>query len=292
MRLLPRYLALALAAAALSSFSPARADDPAPRAPVDLQNATCPVKGDPVKPGVTATVDGTVVHFCCTKCAEKYRANPSAYEKALRADPAVSQRIDQAHASAHAVPTSMTAPAEGGKGLEFHDAMRRLWEDHAWWTRLFIVSATSDLADKDATTSRLLKNQEDIGNGIRPFYGDEAATKLTALLKDHITIAADVVAASKSGQSAKADAASKKWTANADEIAAFLAGANPTAWPLEAGKAMMREHLDLTTSEVKARLAKDWEADIAAYERVREQALKMADMLSDGIRRQFPQKFQ
>ena len=39
-------------------------------------------------------------------------------------------------------------------------------------------------------------------------------------------------------------------------------------------------------------MAQDWDGDIAAYERVEEQALKMADMLSDGIRKQFPQKFQ
>ena len=279
---------LALAIAPLTL----RADGPTPPAPVDLQNATCPVKGIPVTPGVTEVVNGRVVHFCCTKCAAKYRANPAAYETALRADPAVAKKLDDAHGASPAVPTSMTMPTDSPKGAAFHDAMRRLWEDHAWWTRLFIVSATSDLADKDATTKRLLRNQEDLGNGIKPYYGDEAGAKLTALLKDHITIAADLVTASKDGDSAKADAASKKWTANADEIATFLSGANPSAWPLDAAKSMMREHLGLTVAEVKARLSKDWDADIAAYERVRDQALKMADMLSDGIRRQFPQKFE
>ena len=280
-----------------------RAEPTSSGAPVDLQNTTCPVKGDPVKPGVTETVGGTIVHFCCMNCAAKYKANPAAYEKSLRADPAVARRLDEARAdggarpdgapgAAPAVPTSMSGPETGGKGAAFHDAMRQLWEDHVWWTRLFIVSATSNGADKDATTQRLLRNQDDIGNGIKPFYGDEAGTKLTALLKDHIQIAGDLVGALAHGDPANADTLSKKWNANADEIATFLSGANPTAWPLDAAKAMMHEHLDLTTAEVKARLSKDWAGDIAAYERVNEQAMKMADMLSDGIRRQFPQKFQ
>ena len=56
-------------------------------------------------------------------------------------------------------------------------------------------------------------------------------------------------------------------------------------------KKMMQEHLDLTTSEVAARLQGDWQADIAAYEKVHEQILKMADTLSAGITKQFPNKF-
>ena len=295
-----RVGSLFLAAALLLLAAPValRADEPAPTAPgapVDLRNATCPVKGDPVKPGMTATVDGETVHFCCMNCAAKYKANPAAYQGALRADPAVAKRMDAARAAqgaTPAVPTSMSGPQEGGKGAAFHDDMRRLWEDHVWWTRLFIVSATAGLPDLDATTKRLLRNQEDIGNGIKSFYGDEAGTRLTGLLKDHILIAADVVKASKAGDGAAADASSKKWVANADEIATFLSGANASAWPLDAAKAMMHEHLDLTTAEVKARLSGDHEGEIAAYDRVQEQALKMADMLSDGIRRQFPQKFQ
>src|SRR4029453_9535257 len=103
------------------------------------------------------------------------------------------------HGASPAVPTSMPETPEVSKDAAFHDAMRRLWEDHVWRTRLFIVSATSGLSDKDATTKRLLKNQEDIGNGIKPFYGEEAGTKLTALLKEHITTAADLVTASKNG---------------------------------------------------------------------------------------------
>lgn len=296
----------ALASLALGSFaaSAARAGDaPVPSAPsaakpVDLLNTTCPVTGAPVKPGVTAVVNGAIVHFCCPHCPPKYEANPAAYAATLRADPAVAARLDAAAlamGSASSVPTtpapSATPATESAKGAAFRDAMRTLWADHVTWTRLYIVSAVGDLGDKDAVTARLLKNQEDIGNALKPIYGDEAGTKVTALLKDHVTIATELVTASAASDAAQVDATRTKWTANADEIATLLSGANPTAWPLEAAKSMLHEHLAATTEEVKARVAKDWDADIAAYEKVHAQAMKMADVLSDGIRSQFPEKF-
>jgi hypothetical protein len=175
--------------------------------------------------------------------------------------------------------------------LALRNAMRKLWEDHITWTRVFIISAAGDLPDKDAATQRLLQNQMDIGNAIEPYYGDAAGDKLTALLKEHITTAAEIVTAAKAGDTAKMQDANRRWFANADAIAAFLSGANPKNWPGGGMKAMMHDHLNLTTNEVQARLKGDWAADIAAYDRVHEQILHMADMLSDGIINQFPKKF-
>jgi hypothetical protein len=175
--------------------------------------------------------------------------------------------------------------------LAFHDAMRKLWEDHITWTRLFIVSFAAGLPDTDATAQRLLQNQADLGNAIKPFYGDAAGRQLTALLRDHILIAADLLKAAKAGDSAGVADASTRWYANADEIAAFLHRANPYEWPLDEMKLMMRKHLDLTLAEAVARLHGDWSADIAAYDRVHQEILQMADMLSAGIIHQFPKKF-
>ncbi len=174
---------------------------------------------------------------------------------------------------------------------EFHDAMRKLWEDHITWTRLFVVSALADLPDKGPTTERLLQNQSDIGNAIKPFYGDAAGDKLAGLLKEHILVAADVVAAAKASDKAKQDDATKRWSKNADEIASFLGTANAKNWPAAEMKSMMHDHLRVTTEEVVARLKSDWLADIAAYEKVHSQILEMADMLSAGIIDQFPDKF-
>ena len=173
----------------------------------------------------------------------------------------------------------------------FHDDMRKLWEDHITFTRLFIVSTFGNLPDQGATAERLLQNQDDIGDAIKPFYGDAAGEQLSALLRDHILIAAEILQAAKNGDDAALEDAVTRWYANADDIAVFLNGANPENWPLEEMKAMMREHLDLTLEEATAQLSGDYTASIAVYDEVHTQALEMADMLSDGIIAQFKNKF-
>ncbi|OLE52593.1 MAG: hypothetical protein AUG51_17615 [Acidobacteria bacterium 13_1_20CM_3_53_8] len=177
------------------------------------------------------------------------------------------------------------------KQLDFRSAMRKLWEDHITWTRVFIISAAADLPDRDAATQRLLQNQVDIGNAIKPYYGEAAGNQLTALLKDHILISADVVAAAKANDQAKLADANRRWLANADQIADFLNKANPQNWPDGEMRTMMHDHLKLTTNEAVARLHGDWAGDVKAYDDVHQQILLMADMLSDGIIKQFPNKF-
>jgi hypothetical protein len=176
----------------------------------------------------------------------------------------------------------------------FHDAMRQLWEDHIVWTRQFIVSAATepgDLPDIGPTTDRLLANQTDIGNAFKPYYGDEVGEAVTALLREHILTAADLIAAAKAGDTAAVEAASAAWYANADEIATALNGLNPKNWPLDVMKAHMKDHLDLTLAEAVARLQGRYDDDIAAYDEVHAQILEMADMLSDGIIAQFRATF-
>lgn len=175
--------------------------------------------------------------------------------------------------------------------LDFQNAMRKLWEDHITWTRLYIISFAADLPDKDATAQRLLQNQTDIGNAIKPLYGEDAGNQLTALLKEHIQGAVDLLVAAKSGDQTAIQTASQKWYANADEIAAFLNKANPQAFPLAAIKAQMKMHLDLTLAEATARLQGKFAQDIQDYDKVHNHILGLADALTTGIAQQFPDQF-
>jgi hypothetical protein len=181
-----------------------------------------------------------------------------------------------------------------GARAAFHDAMRKLWEDHITWTRQFIVSAGTEpgnLPDLQPTVDRLLANQADIGAAIAPYYGEDAGAQLTALLRTHILTAADLLAAAKAGDAAATEEASDRWYANAHDIAVFLHDANPSQWPLADLDAMMKSHLDLTLEEAVARLEGRYADDIAAYDKVHADMLEMADMLSDGIVAQFPSAF-
>jgi hypothetical protein len=187
------------------------------------------------------------------------------------------------------VDAAMMMPGSQADGLS--KAMRRLWEEHIAWTRLFIVSFAAGLPDLTPTTQRLLRNQVDIGNAIMPFYGQAAGVKLTTLLRQHILGAATLLEAAKAGNTAKVAQSKSAWYANANEIASFLHTANPQHWQLDAMKQMMRRHLDLTLKESVARLQGKYSADIAAYDRVETEILGMADMLTAGIVAQFPQRF-
>lgn len=169
--------------------------------------------------------------------------------------------------------------------------MRQLWEDHIVWTRLAIISLTTDAPDTEATVGRLLSNQSDIGKAVKPFYGRAAGDRLTAELRQHILIAADLVAAAKAGDRAKLADAQTRWRQNADVIAAVLNSVNPRFWKLATMKAEMRMHLALTTEEAVARLNGDWKADVAAYDRIHRHILHMSDLLSAGLVKQFPKRF-
>ena len=71
----------------------------------------------------------------------------------------------------------------------------------------------------------------------------------------------------------------------------LLSKANPRFWKQPALKAMLLQHLGLTTGEVVARLEERWADEVAAYDRVHRNALGMADALSTGIVKQFPRRF-
>lgn len=177
------------------------------------------------------------------------------------------------------------------KAVQFRQDMRKLWEDHITWTRLFIVSFAADLPDQGPTAGRLLANQTDIGDAIKPFYGEAAGDALTELLREHILGAVSVLEAAKAGDTAAFEQAKADWYVNGDEIAAFLHNANPQNWPLEETQHHMRMHLDLTLQEAANRLGGNFEQDIADYDQVHSAILEMADFLSLGIIHQFPMAF-
>ena len=192
-------------------------------------------------------------------------------------------------AASLAISTAVSAQGATSK-TQLHDTMRGLWVDHVTWTRLFIVSAAGGLADTKLTTDRLLRNQDDMGAAIATYYGSEAGHKLTALLKTHISTAGEVVMATKAADQVKLADAKRRWYANADDIAAFLAALNPTHWPLATMKSSMKAHLDRTADETTHHIQGNYAADIADFDQIVPHILSLADLMSDGIAAQFPQK--
>jgi hypothetical protein len=169
-------------------------------------------------------------------------------------------------------------------------AMRRLWSDHVIWTRQYLVAAAAERPEAKPAADRLLKNQDDIGNAVVPFYGDDAGKRLADFLKQHILIAVDIIDAAKKGEDARFGDANAKWDRNVEEIAGLLSSANPN-WRQPELLDLLMQHLNLTRKEVSAHLHKQWEGDIEAFDQILTEILTVSDTLSEGIVKQYPAKF-
>jgi hypothetical protein len=173
----------------------------------------------------------------------------------------------------------------------FNAEMRYLWAEHATWTRDVIIGLLDQTPDANDDLSRLLENQVDIGNAIKPYYGDAAGQALANLLTEHIVEAGDLLVAARDGDSQGFDTANTAWYQNGDDIAVFLNTANPEHWDLEHMKSHMKHHLDLTLAEAVAHLEGRHDDEVQVYDDVFEQLMHLADLLADGIAKQFPEKF-
>jgi len=182
------------------------------------------------------------------------------------------------------------APPHSDAAAMLKQDLRKVWTDHVMWTRDYIIAATEKQPDAPSALNRLMKNQDDIGKAVAKYYGDGAGRQLTTLLKDHIAIAGDIVKAALAGDKAGQKAADDRWHQNATQIADFLSKANPN-WPRATLLDMMNTHLSTTATELTARLNKDWEGDVRAFDAVYDHILHMSDALADGIVKQFPEKF-
>ncbi len=186
--------------------------------------------------------------------------------------------------------SSSTAQNQKSTRCEFKADMRKLWDDHITWTRNVIFNIIDDLSGTTEAVTRLLQNQDDIGNAFKPYYGVNNGDSLARLLHAHITIAAELLVALKNDNTEALNDANTRWFLNADTISLFLSSLNPF-WPFKDVQDMMYTHLNLTATEAAARKNHDYAADVNAYDNVHLEILEMADMLSNGIIKQFPNKF-
>lgn len=172
------------------------------------------------------------------------------------------------------------------KNCDLQNKIRKLWIEHVEWTRMFILSSAENRGDLDATTARLLRNPKDFADLLRPFYGDQIAAQFEKLLTDHLTIAAELVAAAKAGDSAKADEVRRRWYRNASQIAEFLSLINPY-FDRKLWEKMMFDHLRMTENEASLILTGQFEESVEQYDMIENQAMEMADNMANGIMMQF-----
>ncbi|QNK59385.1 glycosyltransferase [Paenibacillus sp. PAMC21692] len=174
--------------------------------------------------------------------------------------------------------------------MKLKSDMQKVWINHTIWTKSYIVSAISGLKDQADVLERLLRNQQDIGDLIKPYYGNAAGNKLAELLREHILIAGKIITAAKANNQAEVKKLEAAWHKNADEMAKFLSSANPN-WTFKELQDMLYKHLQLITEVVLSYLKGDWKASIAATDQNEIHMIHFANMLTEGIVKQFPEKF-
>lgn len=174
--------------------------------------------------------------------------------------------------------------------VELWNKNRLLWEQHVTWTRMAITAIVFKLPDLEFVLARLLRNATDMGNALRPYYGDEIADAYSKLISEHLTIAAELVTAAVNGETAKVEEKEAEWYRNADEIVEFLHAINPYI-NKEEFRRMFYSHLALTKFEAVNMIQGNYALEVQVFDRIEAEALMMADMISEGIFRQFPYLF-
>lgn len=170
--------------------------------------------------------------------------------------------------------------------LQLSNTIRQLWMEHVLWTRFFILSTAFSLPDLQFVTERLLQNPADFAKALKPFYGEQTAMQFKQLFTDHLLIAAQLVNAAKSGDTAQVDIQRRRWYTNAENIARFLVSIN-RLWSEAQWRNLLFEHLRMTENEAVFILTGQYENGIKEYDRIQAEALMMADVMTCGIIRQF-----
>ncbi len=179
-------------------------------------------------------------------------------------------------------------PSQAPTRTELQLALRSLWVDHIFWVRNVVLM--TKLGDADAAKvaeEQTVQNAKDLAASISPYYGKEASDKLFTLLAGHYTSIKGYMTAVFSGNESAKTAAEDAMKKNAEEIASFLSSANPKHWPKEALLTALLTHGAEHMAQIEDINKKDYTAGAKVWEAERAQIYTIADVLAQGIAKQF-----
>jgi hypothetical protein len=183
------------------------------------------------------------------------------------------------------------ATPASGKVAETKAALRDLWLGHIFWVRsvVFATFAKNGPAAK-AAEQAVVGDAKDIAGAIAPFYGQPAADKLFSLLAGHYGAIKEYLEAAVKKDAAGESKATDNLTANAQEIAAFLSGANPNL-PKDTLEELLLAHGGHHLQQIQEVQAGQFEKEAATWSAMKGHIYVIADALTDALAKQFPEKF-
>lgn len=185
----------------------------------------------------------------------------------------------------------MSACVESSKATELKLAFRDLWTDHIYWVRNVVLETKyGDETAAKVAEDRVVQDAKGIAGAITPYYGKEASDRLFALLAGHYGAIKEYMTATFSGNDMAKDEAAVTLKKNADEIAAFLSSANPN-WSKGTLESALIAHGGHHMTEINEISKKDFSGDAQTWEAMKGHVYVIAGVLSDGIVKQFPDKF-
>lgn len=189
-------------------------------------------------------------------------------------------------------PTNPNPPACPNPSMQISlvNSMRLAWVQHVYWTRMLLISIADRLMDQSAVTDRLLQNPNDLAKIFAKYYSANIANTIAQLLTEHLQIGAALITALRDGKATQANDLNRQWYANADKMAEAFDSINPYLNYADLQK-MLYSHLDLTKQEVAMRFARNYPADVEAFNKVEQEAMSMSDYFTSGLMQQFPQRF-
>lgn len=178
-------------------------------------------------------------------------------------------------------------PWLGDVEIDFRITLASLFDTHATYTVFVILGVVNGLADVATNTKRLLENQVEIGDSMKPYIGEEGGRLLTKALTEHIQLAASVITTATAAAEGRADAAAlieakkKALFLNSDKVASLISGV--TTLPLEDSKQMWRIHNELVIKMTEAQLTKNYEAFVSRYDAYKREIFAMVNAIYEAL---------
>jgi hypothetical protein len=159
--------------------------------------------------------------------------------------------------------------------------MRKLWLENAMWTRMYLVNFGGE--DKAAILTRLRKNVNEIALESKKTQPGIDDKRFASLLDSAVIGVTSLIFQANLGQGTEAYQAKENLMKQTNQLADFLNKANPNAFPLAETKVLFQGYLNETHNQIMSRASKSWEADIGAFDRVNDFAVRIADATTKGI---------